>query len=915
MAFRLPVSSFLTHLGTRLRRTLALAGTLLLSSASAFAQAPANDDCAGATLLPTTGTPLVTTNVGATASAGVADPTCSVYSGGDVWFRVTVPASGNLRLRASAVAGSPVYATGLAVYSGTCGSLVDVDCRNGSSDDWFADLLLRDQTPGQTLLVRSWVFDNTDLGAYQLSAREVLPCAAPTHLAVANLHARQADITFTENELTNGDYEVTYAPAGGGPSLTATHDRSPITIQDLLPSTTYTATVASTCGGSLTGPSATLTFTTTAAPANDEPCGALPLTVGTACTPLLISNLDAGPSTSVPDPTCADYQGGDMWYSVVVPASGILALETGEATNSRVYNTGLAVYSGTCGNLTALTCDDNSGHGYTSYARLTGLTPGATLYVRVWANGNYTKGDFTLCATTDDAAPLTEWLGTSHDWFAATNWTNGVPTAATNAHIANLPSGTYPELTTPSATAEVRSLTIDKYASFTHTAGTLAVSGNLVNHSSYAEFTYTDFNNYPTFTIGGNIELRGTGPQQVTGLSEVYDLTMNGTGPATLTTPMRLIDRISMTQGVLSTGNTSVELYGDNPYNEFFSTASVSEKESSYIIGEVYGKSFVDYGTPAELNGLGLTLTSDANASNTPGGLKFTRRTGTAAPRVGTRAGITRSFVLEADGETDLDLTMNFQYFDHERNGIATADLGLYSAPSPGGPWQLSPGATRQAPLTADAASTLTVAGLTHLSVWTLGSTETPLPVELTRFTAEAAGPAALLRWATATEKNSAYFAIEASPDGRTFRPVDKVTAHGTTTQASTYEFRDARLAEYGSRTVYYRLRQVDADGTASFSPVRSIALAAQSGAAFEASAFPVPFRQHLTVQLRATTAGPARLTLRDAWGRTLLQQTANATIGTQNLALDGTERLAPGIYLLTIEQNGQQHQLKVSRE
>ncbi|MDB5271291.1 MAG: hypothetical protein JWP58_4331 [Hymenobacter sp.] len=115
MPLRLPVSSFLPPAATRFRRTLALAGALLLSSAAAFAQAPANDDCAGATLLPTTGTPVATTNVGATATAGVAAPTCSVYSGGDVWFRVTVPASGNLRLRASAVAGSPVSNVGLAV--------------------------------------------------------------------------------------------------------------------------------------------------------------------------------------------------------------------------------------------------------------------------------------------------------------------------------------------------------------------------------------------------------------------------------------------------------------------------------------------------------------------------------------------------------------------------------------------------------------------------------------------------------------------------------------------------------------------------------------------------------------------------------------------------------------------------------
>ncbi|MBO2009237.1 fibronectin type III domain-containing protein [Hymenobacter negativus] len=885
---------------------LTLAGALLLlASPAAFAQAPVNDDCSGATVLPvgTACTPVLATNVGATPSTGVADPACANYQGDDVWFRVTVPASGNLRLNTSNVSGSPVRSAGLSVYDGTCGNLTEFDC--GS----FATIVLSNQTPNATLLVRTWVASNARQGQYGVCAQELPPCATPTDLAVGNVRAHRAEVSFTEPAATYGNYQVTYTPAGGT-AQTATGSNSPITLSDLLASTTYTVTVASGCGSSFTTPSASVSFTTLASPANDECAGAVALPVGTTCTPTVVSNLDASRSAGVADPTCADYRGDDMWYSVVVPANGIVALETGPVAGSDVSDTGLAVYDGTCGSLTELTCDDNNGPFSMSYARLTGLVPGTVLYVRVWSNGNYTHGAFALCATTDDAAPVTEWLGTSTDWFDTANWSNGVPTASLNAHIGNVPSGTYPELTTAGLTAEARNLVVDKYAGIKHLAGTLAVSGNLICRASG---NFTDLDNGTFRYYGGNIELRGSGPQQVTGLGDIWDLTMNGPGTATLTSYMLLRHQLTLTQGVLGTGNNYIDMGSDNPFNEFTSTARISEKESSYVLGEIRYRDLVDVGLPSDFGGLGLGLSADANSTNTPGIVQTVRHTGSAAPGVGSRPGITRTFVLNADTETGLDLTMDFQYFDHERNGIADASLGLYSS-STGSPWQLNAGTTHQAPALVEGPSTLTKVGLTHLSVWTLGSTGAPLPVELTSFTAEATGPAALLRWATASEKNSAYFAIEASPDGRTFQAVGKVGARGNTARQSAYEFRDANLPHYGSSVVYYRLRQVDADGSASVSPVRTVATkASATEGSLVATAFPVPFAQTLTVQVH--TAGPARLTLRDAWGRILLQQPADLRPGTQELEIAKASQLAPGIYLLTVEQNGQQQQLKVSRE
>ena len=101
----------------------------------------------------------------------------------------------------------------------------------------------------------------------------------------------------------------------------------------------------------------------------------------------------------------------------------------------------------------------------------------------------------------------------------------------------------------------------------------------------------------------------------------------------------------------------------------------------------------------------------------------------------------------------------------------------------------------------------------------------TPLPVELASFTAEARGHAAHLAWTTASETNNAGFEVEASADGRGFRRLGWVTGQGSSSAAHAYQFDDGTFAAAPGPLVYYRLRQLDTDGTATFSPVRSMAV------------------------------------------------------------------------------------------
>lgn len=101
------------------------------------------------------------------------------------------------------------------------------------------------------------------------------------------------------------------------------------------------------------------------------------------------------------------------------------------------------------------------------------------------------------------------------------------------------------------------------------------------------------------------------------------------------------------------------------------------------------------------------------------------------------------------------------------------------------------------------------------------------LPVTLVAFSGTyQAGKGNILSWSTAAEKNNAFFAIERSTDAQLFETIGKVAGMGTTTARNAYVFTDASPA---AGTCYYRLRQVDADGTYRYS--RTIAVRSAAAA------------------------------------------------------------------------------------
>jgi len=90
-----------------------------------------------------------------------------------------------------------------------------------------------------------------------------------------------------------------------------------------------------------------------------------------------------------------------------------------------------------------------------------------------------------------------------------------------------------------------------------------------------------------------------------------------------------------------------------------------------------------------------------------------------------------------------------------------------------------------------------------------------PVPVELTSFTGTVNKNKITLTWTTATEKNNKGFEVERKTDKGAFSKISFVEGYGTTTENRSYTFMDKSPA---SGTNIYRLRQVDYDGSFSYS-------------------------------------------------------------------------------------------------
>lgn len=93
---------------------------------------------------------------------------------------------------------------------------------------------------------------------------------------------------------------------------------------------------------------------------------------------------------------------------------------------------------------------------------------------------------------------------------------------------------------------------------------------------------------------------------------------------------------------------------------------------------------------------------------------------------------------------------------------------------------------------------------------WTLASSASPLPIELTSFSVECQNYVAHLQWIVASQTNNDFFTIERTSDGINYTTVAVVKGDGNTSTTMTYTAVDETPLTGVS---YYRISQTDFDG------------------------------------------------------------------------------------------------------
>ncbi len=169
-----------------------------------------------------------------------------------------------------------------------------------------------------------------------------------------------------------------------------------------------------------------------------------------------------------------------------------------------------------------------------------------------------------------------------------------------------------------------------------------------------------------------------------------------------------------------------------------------------------------------------------------------------------------------------------------------------------------------------------------------LSANTQPLPVQLVSFQARRTGAATvLLTWTTATELANAGFSIERSVDGVSFGRIGFVAGAGSSSARLAYTFADKAALS----AAYYRLAQLDTDGTVTFSPVQYVG--AESDAAARLQLVPNPASG--PVQALGLPTGTS-LAVYDALGR--LVRPAAAALNVAGLAA--------GVYVVRAQAPGQ---------
>lgn len=865
-----------------------------------------------------------------------APPTCWVTPNpvNSVWYRVTAPASGQLRIRTSP---GSLTNSQIAVYTGTCGSgMTQVACNDdapacGTTLNYNSELMLTGLIPGANYFIAVDGYSNL-MGSFGIividPVTQTLPpaygqeCSSPNPVCNATISIGDPGWQAFGN--------ICDFPGGGGNCL-ASGERG---------SAFYQINIAS--NGTLTfdiipndwpgAPSTTSTDYDFAlwkiGGAGATNCAAI--AAGAPPVRCNYSFLGVTGIYTTAGTSPAAYPGFGAAYdaSLAVSAGDVYLLEVSNFSNSTsgcTMNFGASPinYAPTSGSVTwtgGISTDwtqaPNWGGCATPTCSIDAIVVPSTVNQPVIAT-NQTVKNLVISA----GATLTINAGVTVS-ICGDYTNNGTLNAAPTATLAFVNPSTvqtingsltgtnrFPNLVINKAGGSVvLNQNIDIAGSFTTTNGTsifnttgkyIRLAGNFNNNNGN-----TTFNNVGT----GTLEFNGTAAQTFTNTNSTITLNnvlMNHTGPgvslagANSTMYIGAAGSLTLTLGKIITGAT-LEV---NDLNA--AAASVTPgNTSSYVEGRLrraigtvaaaydfpvgnaalgYERANINY-TVAPLTGYNLLswFNSWAGVPNGPVSSECPSNNYSLFPAFNHGY-----WTIDASTGSPGGTYTTTLYNNGYTNNVGVAWTIMKRTPSGTGSWALN-GICSGASTAASSIRTA-MSGFSDFATVQFGNT---LPVELISFTAEPQHSAVSTLWITASEINNDYFDLQRSGDGIAFTNISRIKGAGNSTTTLSYKYLDRHPL---GGTSYYRLKQVDYDGSIFYSDVVAVRFDKNAG---EVYLYPNPANDELHMEFESREDGIYDIVIEDAVGQTNLRVKQTVKAGLNSIILN-ISQLANGVYHL----------------
>lgn len=171
------------------------------------------------------------------------------------------------------------------------------------------------------------------------------------------------------------------------------------------------------------------------------------------------------------------------------------------------------------------------------------------------------------------------------------------------------------------------------------------------------------------------------------------------------------------------------------------------------------------------------------------------------------------------------------------------------------------------------------------------------IPVELSSFTYSVTGNDVQLIWSTASELNNSGFEIQKSTGTSEYKTIGFIAGNGTTTNTSNYSFVDKDV----TGKTYYRLKQIDFDGSFEFSNAIEVDVDMPSAYVLHQN-YPNPFNPSTSIKYQIPVTMEVSLKVYDVMGNEVSELVNGVQDAGMHLVQFDASKLSSGVYFYTLK-------------